>query len=42
MQLAVDELTCRVEVTGVSGGLRRDVEHDLPDAAEPPGKWGQT
>jgi hypothetical protein len=37
MQLAVDQLTCCVQVTGVGGGLRHDVEHDLAEAVEPPG-----
>ena len=37
MQLAVDQFTCRIKVTGVGGGLRHDVEHDLAEAAEPPG-----
>jgi hypothetical protein len=37
MQLAVDQLTCCIKVTGVGGGLRHDVEHDLADAVKPPG-----
>ena len=37
MQLAVDQLTCCIKVTGVGGGLRHDVEHDLAEAVEPPG-----
>ncbi len=37
MQLAVDQFTCRIKVTGVGGGLRHDVEQDLAEAAEPPG-----
>ena len=37
MQLAVDQFTCRIKVTGVGGGLRYDVEHDLAEAVEPPG-----
>jgi len=37
MQLAVDQFTCRIKVTGVGGGLRHDVEHDLAEAVEPPG-----
>jgi hypothetical protein len=37
MQLAVDQLTCGINVTGVGGGLRHDVEHDLAEAVKPPG-----
>lgn len=37
MQLAVDQFTCRIKVTGVGGGLRHDVEQDLAEAVEPPG-----
>jgi len=37
MQLAVDQLTRCIKVTGVGGGLRHDVEHDLTEAVEPPG-----
>jgi len=37
MQLAVDQLTCCIKVTGVGDGLRHDVEHDLTEAVEPPG-----
>src|SRR5215469_16972835 len=37
MQLAVDQLTCCIKVTGVGSGLRHDVEHDLAEAVEPPG-----
>jgi len=36
MQLAVDQFTCRIKVTGVGCGLRHDVEHDLAEAVEPP------
>jgi|SRR5215469_12625527 len=37
MLLAVDQLPCYIKVTGVGGGLCHDVEHDLAEAAEPPG-----
>ncbi len=37
MQLAVDQFTCRIKVTGVGGGLGHDVEQDLAEAVEPPG-----
>src|SRR5260370_30198585 len=37
VQLAVDQLTCCIKVTGVGGGLHHDLEHDLAEAAEPPG-----
>ena len=37
MQLAVDQLTCCIKVTGVGGGLGHDVEHDLAEAVEPSG-----
>ena len=36
MQLAVDQLTCRIKVTSVSGRLCDDVEDDLSDVIEPP------
>ncbi len=34
MQLAADQFTCRIKVTGVGGGLRHDVERDLAEAVE--------
>ncbi len=34
MQLAVDQFTCRIKVTGVGGGLRHDVEQDLAEAVK--------
>ncbi len=37
VQLAVDQFTCRIKVSGVGSGLRHDVEHDLAEAVEPPG-----
>jgi hypothetical protein len=37
MPLAVDQLACCIKVTGVGGGVRHDVEHDLAEAVEPPG-----
>src|SRR5262245_59624801 len=33
---AVDELTRRVEMTGVTGGLRNHVQHNLPQRVKPP------
>src|SRR5215475_8722146 len=34
--LAVDELACRVEVTGVAGGLTDHMQDDLAHVIEPP------
>src|SRR5215475_6943485 len=34
--LAVDELACRVEVTGVAGGLTDHMQDDLAHVVEPP------